>query len=38
MLRKFDLKSKNNRLLKLNEKMNKKMNELNCYNVMTDEV
>ena len=38
LMRKFDLKSKNNRLLKLNEKTNRKLNELDCHNLQTDEV
>ena len=38
MSRKFDLKSKNNRLLKLNEKTNRKLNELDCHNLAADEV
>ena len=37
-LKKFDLKQKNNRLIKMNEKTSKKLYELECHNIMADKV
>ena len=37
-LKKFDLKQKKNRLIKMNEKTSRKLYELECHNIMNDKV